>query len=44
LTKLVIVVHSGNFDLGDKHGFNPLATLHDRWGDALPHLPRLSFE
>jgi hypothetical protein len=34
LTKLVIVRPLGKLDLGDKYGFNPLATLHDRGRNA----------
>jgi hypothetical protein len=32
LTKLVILRPLGKLDLGDQHGFNPVAPFHDRWG------------
>ena len=34
LTKLAIMGPLGEFDLGDEYGFNPLAALHDRWGNS----------
>jgi hypothetical protein len=35
LTKLVVESPLGKFDLGDQHGFDPVAAFHNGRGDAL---------
>jgi hypothetical protein len=36
LTKLLVGRPLGKFDLGDEHGFNPMATFHDARGNPEP--------
>jgi hypothetical protein len=39
LTKLVVASPLRKLDLGDQYRFDPVAALHDGWGDALAPSP-----
>jgi hypothetical protein len=39
LTKLVVAGPLGKLDLGNEHGFYPMAAFHDCWGNALTPAP-----